>query len=80
MTVGILEKLPILHTKSAIFGLCGHGLTLSDVTHMRKGNFFRKRVGQAASMENFQIIKYFDPNISVLLSDKKEIEVASCRY
>ena len=34
-----------------------------------------ERVGQAASMERFQIIKYFDPNISALLSDKKEIEV-----
>ena len=35
-----------------------------------------ERVSQAASMERFQIIKYFDPNISAFLSDKKEMEVA----
>ena len=33
-----------------------------------------------ACMEDFQIIKYFDPNILALLSDNRAIEVASCRY
>ena len=33
-----------------------------------------------ACMENFQIIKYFDPNMLALLSDNRAIEVASCRY
>ena len=38
--------------------------------HAQRLCFQKKcRVGQAASIENFQIIKYFDPNILALLAD-----------
>ena len=50
------------------FCLCGHGLNWlgSDIMRMHKGYF---RVHVEGGMENFQIIKYFDPNISALLAD-----------
>ena len=56
-------------------------LTPSDVTHMCKSYFQTKLcVGQAASMENFQIIKYFESDYLVILSDNRANEVAPCRY
>ena len=55
---------------SAIFGLRGHGLS-SEWCHMHVQRlcFWKKcHVGKAV-WRLFQIIKYFDPNISALLAD-----------
>ena len=51
--------------------------------HMQMSSMMSLPVGKIPAegdMENFQIIKYFDPNILALLSDNRAIEVASCRY
>ena len=75
MRVGILEKLPILHTKLAIFGplVCMLRMQISQVMLLLVR---KKRGGQ----DRFQIIKYFESDYLALLSDNRANEVASCRY
>ena len=67
---------------SAIFGfllpLLVCKLADDDVTCMCKGYFRTRSV--SASMENFQIIKYFESDYLAILSDNRANEVASCRY
>ena len=57
MRVGILEKLPILHTKLAIFGLLVHMLhmQISRVTSLPVGKSMVARIGSKLSNISSQI-------------------------
>ena len=76
MRVGILEKLPILHT-----GRFGH-FRLSSTSSL---GVTSRTCTKALFSENsvwvrFQNIKYFESDYIALLSDNRANEVASCRY
>ena len=66
MRVGILEKLPILHTKSAIFAF------LLRVRSYANEALMSLPVGKnLCGMENFQYFEYLDLIYSALLSDNR---------